>query len=95
MNCDERSVIAYHLRKIIFSVAPFTGSDSSSKITIEMHIPIDRDIARSSHYCLEIKDNFDLYYYTNKRSNIREDVNIKKLVENKEAIIVQYYGIHY
>ena len=88
MNCDERSVIAYHLKKIIFSVAPFTSSDGSSKITIEMHIPLDGDIARASNYNLEIEDNFDLYYYTNRRSNIREDVNIKKLVENKEAIIV-------
>jgi len=95
MNCDERNVLACLIKKTIFSVAPFTSSDGSSKITIEMHIPIDGDIARSSHYRLEMKDNYELYYYKNRRHNIREDVNIKKLVEDKQAIIVQFYGIHY
>ena len=95
MNYDERLVIVYQLEKIIFSIVSFARVDSSLKITIEMHIPLDGDIVSASHYCLKMEDNFNLYYYINRRSNIREDVNIRKPAEDKDNIIVQYYNIHY
>ena len=50
MDYNERNVLAYLINKTIFSIAPITSSDGSSKITIEMHIPFEGDIARSNYY---------------------------------------------
>ena len=71
MNCDYRSVIAHVLNKKIVSVTPFAGSDGSSKVEIEMYVPVAGDVARSMHYRLEIRDNNEIHYVMNKRKMIR------------------------
>ena len=40
MNCDDMGAVSHILNKKIVSVAPFTSGDGSSKVEIEMHIPV-------------------------------------------------------
>ena len=79
------------MNKIIFLVVPFASLDSLSKSVLKcifLLIEILQD-----QVIIDLK--WIIIMYSNRRAIIREDANIKEFAEKKEAIMVQFYGIHY
>ena len=95
MNTDDVSIIAHYFQRKIIVSHPYRGDDGLPKLEVRLHVPVKGKKSISKTYRLDVEDNFDLWFYADRKSMIREYVNPSILMESNKAIMIQYHSSHY
>ena len=73
----------------------FKKRTSASVVELYIYIPIEGDVARLHYYWIEIDNNNEVYYITNRRTIERIYINLHDFIMNDKRIIIEFYRIHY